>query len=87
MTGMFLNAIAFNQQLDHFDTSKVTQMSSFLEGAIAYNKPIGLDTSNVENLSRFLRNARIFNQPLNLTTSKCTNMERFLVRGDGDGSS
>merc|ERR1712194_454040 len=46
MSGMFLNAKAFNQPLT-FDTSSVINMRGMFAGADAFNQPLSFDVSSV----------------------------------------
>ena len=66
--------------IENVDTSKVTNMSSFLSGtAITEIDLSGLDTSKVTNMSNFLAGTAITEIDLSgLDTSKVTNMSSFL---------
>ena len=81
MTGVFYRASKFNQSINHWDTSNVSNMSEMFNEASSFNQPLNdWDTSNVTNMSRMfhciLRSS--FNQPLNdWDTSNVTNMSRM----------
>ena len=63
---MFADAHAFNQPLNNWDTSKVTNMSAMFNSAYAFNQPLNnWDTSKVTNMSYMFSSAHAFNQPLN----------------------
>ena len=71
------NKSAFNGNLSHWDTSKVTNMTSMFNSASAFNQSLSnFDTSKVTSMNSMFLGARAFNQPLsNFDTSKVTNME------------
>ena len=79
MTGVFYRASKFNQSINHWDTSNVTNMSEMFYGASSFNQPLNdWDTSNVTNMSEMFNEASSFNQPLNdWDTSNVTNMSRM----------
>jgi surface protein len=52
MNRMFQNATAFNQPLNTFNTSQVTQMGNMFNGATAFNQNIG--SWNVANVTGFV---------------------------------
>jgi surface protein len=56
MKGIFNNRIPiFNQPLDSWDTSSVTDMSGLFSGASQFNQPLNSwDTSNVTNMSGYV---------------------------------
>jgi surface protein len=59
---MFLLAVAFNQSLTGFDTSRVTDMSFMFFGAAAFNQPLtGFDTSRVTRMVGMFDGAAAFN--------------------------
>ena len=76
MSHMFDGATAFNQPLNTWDTSKVTDMSHMFDGATVFNQPLNTwDVSNVTDMSYMFAGVRYrdgniynrtssFNQPL-----------------------
>ena len=63
---MFADAHAFNQPLNNWDTSKVTNMENMFYMAEAFNQPLNnWDTSKVTNMKSMFERAHTFNQPLN----------------------
>ena len=49
---MFCNASSFNQPLNNWDVSNVTDMSYMFEGATSFNQPLNnWNVSNVEDMS------------------------------------
>ena len=77
MVGLFSGVKDFNQSINHWDTSKITNMSDMFSGASSFNQPLdNWDTSNVTNMGGMFSGASSFNQPLdNWNTSNVTNME------------
>ena len=58
---------AFNQNINNWDTSKVTNMSNMFPHTKAFNQPVGSwNTSKVTDMRYMFYNASAFNQ--NLTT-------------------
>ena len=79
MNGMFYNFsyyYYFNQPLDSWDVSNVTNMMSIFSGATAFNQPIGSwNVSNVTDMSGMFYGATNFNQPIgSWNVSKVTDM-------------
>ncbi|WP_336948634.1 packaged DNA stabilization protein [Acinetobacter junii] len=75
---MFGDNIVFDSNIDlTFDN--VIDASSFLQGAITFNKPLQhLNTASVENFAWFLSGCAAFNQPMNLlNVSSGTNFNYF----------
>ena len=83
---MFLN---FNQPINSWDTSNVTNMSAMFRSDTIFNQDISSwDTSNVTNMSAMFNGAIIFNQNINYNssvsttawnTSTVTNMDYMFV--------
>jgi len=66
MTSMFNNASSFNQPLNSWNVSTVTDMSDMFAGATAFNQNIsGWDVSKVTSMSSMFNSASSFDQPLN----------------------
>jgi surface protein len=60
---MFSNADVFNQPINTFNTSKVTNMSVMFENALAFNQPIGSwNVSGVTTMTQMFAGATSFNQ-------------------------
>ena len=76
MRGVFNHAFAFNQDINFWDTSNVTDMHEMFEDAASFNQPLNnWDTSNVRDMQSMFVFATQFNQPLNnWDTSNVTNM-------------
>ena len=81
MTGMsllFYNS-SFNENINSWDTSNVTNMNAMFSGASNFNYPIGSwDTSKVTNMNAMFNGANEFNYPINSwNTSSVTSMSRM----------
>ena len=64
---MFEYAASFNQPLDKWDVSKVTEMCSMFAGAKAFNQPLDKwDVSSVKEMRSIFEGATSFNQPKTL---------------------
>jgi surface protein len=62
---MFYNASAFNQPLNSWNTSNVTNMNSMFSFASVFNQPLNSwNTSNVTDMSFMFSNASEFNQDI-----------------------
>jgi len=62
---MFKNAESFDQPLNNWDVSNVTNMWSMFDGASFFNQPLNnWDVSNVTSMSEMFWKASSFNQPL-----------------------
>ena len=57
---------SFNQPLNNWNVSNVTNMESMFENASSFNQPLNnWNVSNVRNMNRMFFGASSFNQPLN----------------------
>ena len=76
MKGVFYGASSFNQSINHWNTSNVTNMHEMFHGAESFNKPLNdWNTSNVTDMSEMFSGASSFDQPLNdWNTSNVTDM-------------
>ena len=62
---IFFGATSFNQPIEHWDVSQMTNMDSMFSGAKAFNQPLGKwDTSHVKSMDSMFNGAKAFNQPL-----------------------
>ena len=65
MSGLFYNALAFNQDLSRWDVSAVRNMESMFHGASAFNQDLsGWDVSAVTDMRDMFSDASAFNQDL-----------------------
>ena len=65
MQSMFRIAIAFNQDINHFDTSSIQDMSDLFRGATVFNQNISdWNTAMVTNMSEMFQDASAFNQDI-----------------------
>lgn len=63
---MFQSCSNFNQNLEHWDMSKVTSIKGMFAGCSNYNQPLnGWNLINVTDMTKALSRCSIFNQPLN----------------------
>ncbi len=63
MTRMFFDAIAFNDNINHWDVSNVSNMSGLFKDAETFNQSLNAwDVSNVTNMGEMFNFARAFNQ-------------------------
>lgn len=76
LSGMFSNALAFNQDLSLWDVSGVSSMYGMFSFATAFDQDISMwDVSGVIDMYGMFQNATTFNQPLNSwNVSNVTNM-------------
>lgn len=66
MSGIFKNAVNFNQDISRWNVSNVETFASAFEGARAFNQPIGSwNTTRVVTMASMFRNAMAFNRDLN----------------------
>ena len=75
MSGMFI-ATPFNQNIDNWDVSNVTDMNTMFFLATSFNQPLNSwNVSSVTNMTNMFSQATSFNQPLNSwNVSSVTNM-------------
>lgn len=71
LSGMFRNAVNFNQSLNNWNTANVTDMSGTFRGCTVYNQAMGWNTTKVETFENMFRDAKAFNQTLNWDVSRC----------------
>jgi len=95
LSNMFQSATTFNQNLNTWNTSSVTTMSSVFSTASVFNngdasgastQPLNWITDNVTTMSAMFVNALVFNQPIDTSgnywnTGKVTNMFQMLAGG------
>jgi surface protein len=85
MSFMFSGAMTFNDRIDSWDTSRVTNMRGMFINASAFNNngnsSIGnWNTSLVRNMSVMFQDASLFNQPIgNWNTSAVTDMDSIFA--------
>lgn len=79
---IFFHAESFNQPIENWDVSQMTDMVNMFSEATSFDQPLAnWDTSNVKRMDGMFNNAISFNQPLNTwDTSQVTNME-FMFSG------
>jgi surface protein len=82
MSGMFTNALLFNQPIGTWNTSNVVNMSGMFYLASSFNQPIGSwNTSNVTNMASMFGGATSFNQPIgSWNTSNVTDMSEMFFQ-------
>jgi len=86
---MFGYCRSFDQPLNDWNVSNVTNMSEMFYGCTIFNQPLNTkfnqpfnkwDVSNVTNMEKMFYGCTIFNQPLNdWNVSNVTNMERMFL--------
>ena len=65
MSYMYWDASSFNQPLNKWTVSKVTEMRAMFHDASSFNQPLNnWNVSNVTQMREMFMNARSFNQPL-----------------------
>ena len=76
MRSMFQRATAFNQDINHWDTSSIQNMISMFDSATAFNQDIGnWNTEKVTDMSSMFLGATAFNQDIgSWNTAKVTDM-------------
>lgn len=84
MSGLFKNAVKFNDDISQWNTSKVTNMNGMFEGAKTFNQPIGnWDTGNVTDMSNMFRDATSFNKYIGCwDTTKVKTMNSMFFRAE-----
>ena len=78
---MFYKARSFNQSLNNWNVSNVTNMRWMFEDARSFNQPLNnWNVSNVKYMGAMFQGARSFNQPLNnWNVSNVRNMKRMFA--------
>ena len=62
---MFIGATSFNQPLNNWDVSNVTDMGGMFMYASSFNQPLNKwNVSKVKNMNYMFADATSFNQPL-----------------------
>ena len=64
MSYLFYNMKNFNEPIDQWNTSEVTDMSGMFYHASSFNQPITFDTSKVTNMSNMFEDATAMTHPL-----------------------
>lgn len=79
MSFLFFDLELFNEPIDSWNVSNVTNMQGMFSGAKSFNQPIGSwDVSNVTNMNNMFNIAISFNQPIgDWDVSKVTDMYRM----------
>jgi surface protein len=81
MEAMFSGCSSFNQPLNNWNVSNVTNMAYMFAGCSSFNQPLSSwDVSNVTNMESTFDGCSSFNQPLNnWNVSNVTNMESMFA--------
>ena len=84
MSGVFKDAVNFNEDISRWDTSNVTNMEEMFSGATVFNQDIsGWDTSNVTNMKGMFSGATVFNKDIGRwDTSKVRNMNYMFYNAE-----
>ena len=84
MSFMFSSALSFNQPLNNWNVSNVTNMRGMFFEVESFNQPLNnWDVSNVTNMERMFCYARSFNQPINnWDVSNVTDMTYMFFRAN-----
>jgi surface protein len=65
LNSMFMNAVAFNQDISSWNTANVIYMPNMFRGAAAFNQNIGSwTTSKLSSMNSMFKGATAFNQNL-----------------------
>jgi gliding motility-associated-like protein len=65
LTRMFYQAVAMNDNINHWNVSTITDMSGLFRDAESFNQPLNnWDVSNVSNMNELFYFASVFNQPI-----------------------
>ena len=82
MSSMFYGCTSFNQPLNSWDVSKVTDMSDMFHGCTSFNQSLNnWDVSKVTNMSSMFSGCTSFNQPLNSWDVSKVNYMGGMFRG------
>ncbi|KAF3977827.1 MAG: BspA family leucine-rich repeat surface protein, partial [Methylococcales symbiont of Iophon sp. n. MRB-2018] len=84
MSGMFLSARAFNQDIGGWNVARVTDMSRMFSNARAFNQDIGSwNVARVTDMPRMFSNARAFNQDIGgWNIARVTDMSNMFSNAD-----
>jgi len=84
LSGMFLNAFNFNDDISSWDVKNVKNFSQMFENAQNFNQDLsGWDVSSAEDMSGMFQGANIFNQDISSwNVSNVTNMDKMFLGAD-----
>ena len=80
MSVMLADCDKFNWYITGWSAPEVLNMSYFLSGCHAFNKPVSISTPKVTNVSHFLEYGDVFNQSVTINTGEATDMSYFYFR-------